>query len=79
MSNTTDLPELGCDALVSVRFGALSLCGCEKHPGLTNLSCCRIRRSDGTPLTWKEAWEVMLELATAKHANDLDQQPKERP
>jgi hypothetical protein len=55
--------------VVSVLFGELKLSGCENHPHRLDLSCCKIRQTDGTALTTKQVWEVLNELATAKHAN----------
>ena len=57
------------ERVVSVRFGELKLSGCENHPHRLDLSCCKIRQADGTALTTKQVWEVLNELATAKHAN----------
>lgn len=56
--------------VVSVLFGELKLSGCENHPHRLDLSCCKIRQTDGTALHTKQVWEVLNELATAKHAND---------
>jgi len=53
--------------VVSVRYGELNLSGCKDHPHRLDLSCCKIRQSDGTVLTTKEVWEVMQELS---HANE---------
>ncbi len=55
--------------VVSVLFGELKLAGCENHPHRLDLSCCKIRQTDGTALTTKQVWEVLNELAEAKHAN----------
>jgi len=38
---------------------SLFLSGCKDHPERTDLSCCKIRRPDGTPITTKEAFEVI--------------------
>lgn len=59
--------------VVSVLFGELKLSGCENHPNRLDLSCCKIRQADGTALTTKQVWEVLNELAAAKHANDQRQ------
>lgn len=56
--------------VVSVRYGELKLCGCENHPHRTDLSCCKIRQTDGKALTEKQVWEVMNELAGTPHANN---------
>lgn len=55
--------------VVSVLHGELKLSGCENHPHRLDLSCCKIRKTDGTALTTKQVWEVLSELSAAKHAN----------
>lgn len=50
-------------SVVSVRFGELKLCGCENHPDRLDLSCAKIRQSDGTALNALQVWEVLKELA----------------
>jgi len=52
--------------VVSVLHGELKLAGCENHPHRLDLSCCKIRKTDGTALTTKQVWEVINELATAR-------------
>jgi hypothetical protein len=39
--------------------------GCKDHPHRTDLSCCKIRRADGSPLTTADAWEEIQRLRTA--------------
>ena len=51
--------------VVSVLHGELKLSGCENHPHRLDLSCCKIRKTDGTALTTKQVWEVLSELSDA--------------
>lgn len=37
----------------------LTLAGCKEHPHRTDLSCCKIRREDGTALTNREVMDVI--------------------
>jgi hypothetical protein len=39
--------------------------GCKDHPHRTDLSCCKIRRADGSPLTTADTWEEIQRLRTA--------------
>ena len=69
--NTTETQSgSSLQRVVSVLFGELNLSGCENHPHRLDLSCCKIRKTDGTALTTKQVWEVLSELSSAKHAND---------
>lgn len=44
--------------------------GCADHPHRTDLSCCKIRRADGSPLsiadTWSEITRLRAENATLR-------------
>jgi len=50
--------------------GELKLSGCENHPHRLDLSCCKIRKTDGTALTTKQVWEVLNELSAAMNSAD---------
>ena len=39
--------------------------GCDRHRDRTDLSCCKIRRADGSPLTTADAWEEIQRLREA--------------
>jgi hypothetical protein len=62
MNNFPDSPEQTVQRVVSVLFGELKLSGCILHPHQLDLSCCKIRQTDGTALTTKQVWEVLNEL-----------------
>jgi hypothetical protein len=53
------------ERVVSVRFGELHFCGCDKHRGRFDLSCAGIRQVGGRRLSIEEVWEVLKE----QHAN----------
>lgn len=40
----------------------LVLSGCKAHPHRTDLSCCKIRRPDGSPLSVAETWAEIQRL-----------------
>lgn len=40
----------------------LILSGCKDHPHRTDLSCFKIRRADGTPLSVADTWEEIQRL-----------------
>ena len=63
-------PAVGLHGVVSVRFGELKYSGCNTHPHRLDLSCAKIRRVNGDPLTNADVWEVLKELSDGKHAND---------
>ena len=62
-----DAAQLLCDsearaveaALHGTSVDGLTLCGCKDHPHRTDLSCRKIRRADGTPLTISETFAAL--------------------
>ena len=46
-------------ALHGASVDGLTLCGCKDHTHRKDLSCCKIRRSDGTPLTVAETFAAL--------------------
>jgi len=62
-------PGSSLQRVVSVLFGELKLSGCENHPHRLDLSCCKIRQTDGTALTTKQVWEVLHELSPLETLN----------
>jgi hypothetical protein len=40
----------------------LKYCGCKDHPDRLDLSCAKIRRENGYPLSNAEIWQVISEL-----------------
>lgn len=49
----------------SALLGGLRLSGCENHPHRLDLSCCKIRREDGTPLSVADTWAEIQRLRDA--------------
>lgn len=46
-------------------LGGLVLSGCKEHPHRTDLSCCKIRRTDGSPLSVADTWAEIQRLRDA--------------
>jgi len=46
-------------ALHGANADGLILCGCKDHTHRKDLSCCKIRRADGTPLTVAETFSAL--------------------
>ena len=51
-------PQVGSDAVL----GGLVFAGCMNHRHRADISCCKIRRRDGTPLTVGETWAEIKRL-----------------
>lgn len=62
-----DAPAETKSELPAPKGSALSayLGGCERHRDRTDLSCCKIRRADGSPLTTAEAWQEIQSMREA--------------
>ena len=43
-------------------LGGLVFAGCKDHPHRTDLSCCKIRRADGTPMSVADTWAEIHRL-----------------
>ena len=46
-------------ALHGANVDGITLCGCKEHTHRKDLSCCKIRRADGTPLTVVETFAAL--------------------
>lgn len=66
----------GCvQRVVSLRFGELKHSGCNTHPHRLDLSCAKIRRVNGAPLTNADVWEVLKELSDMARPSKLKLNP----
>ena len=66
-TNTTDRSENPAASGVGSGdlLGGLRLSGCKDHPHRLDLSCCKIRREDGTPLSVADTWAEIQRLRDA--------------
>jgi hypothetical protein len=65
MENPTEndrKPDSRAGCAVADLFGGLVFAGCKNHPHRTDLSCCKIRNADGTPLSVADTWAEIQRL-----------------
>lgn len=62
-------------ALHGANVNGLTLCGCKDHPQRKDLSCCKIRRTDGTALTVAETFAALT--ASRERVRVLEEAEKE--